>query len=127
MSTQMLRRMLKSKIHRATVTEARVHYEGSITIDRDLLDAADIREYEEVHVWDVTNGERLVTYAIAGKAGSGIVAMNGAAALKIEKGNIVIIGNFADYDVKDLIRFKPRKVFVDEHNRVVKKSEGDEC
>lgn len=123
----MLRRMLKSKIHRATVTDAHVHYGGSITIDRELLDSADIREYEEVHVWDVSNGERLVTYAIVGRTGSGIVAMNGAAALKVKKGDIIIIGSYAGYDAKDLVRYRPRKVFVDAKNHIIKKSEGDEC
>ena len=80
----MLRRMLKSKIHRARITDASIEYEGSITIDRDLMDAADLLEFEEVHVWDVTNGHRVVTYVMEGERGSGTVAMNGAAARLIE-------------------------------------------
>lgn len=123
----MLRSMLKSKIHRATVTDARVHYEGSITVDSELLDAADILEYEEVHVWDVTNGERLVTYAIRGEAGSGTIAMNGAAALRVSAGDIIIIGSYADFDEKGLLGFKPRKIFVDAKNRIVRRQKEDEC
>lgn len=119
--------MLKSKIHRATVTDARVHYEGSITVDSELLDAADILEYEEVHVWDVTNGERLVTYAIRGEAGSGTIAMNGAAALRVSAGDIIIIGSYADFDEKGLLGFKPRKIFVDAKNRIVRRQKEDEC
>jgi len=123
----MLRRMLKSKIHRAFVTEARVHYEGSVTIDSSLMDAADIHEYEEVHVWDVTNGQRLTTYAIRGKSGSGIVAMNGAAAILVKKGDIVIIGSFADYDPAEQKNHEPRMIFVDKNNKVAKKPESEEC
>jgi len=123
----MFRIMLKSKIHRATVTDARVHYEGSITIDSELMAAADIREYEQVHVWDVTNGARLVTYAIKGRAGSGVVAMNGAAALLISAGDLVIIGSFAEIDEAKLKSFKPLKVFVDSKNRPVRGPEEDEC
>lgn len=126
-SRAMLRSMLKSKIHRATVTDARVHYEGSITVDSELLDAADILEYEEVHVWDVTNGERLVTYAIRGEAGSGTIAMNGAAALRVSAGDIIIIGSYADFDEKGLLGFKPRKIFVDAKNRIVRRQKEDEC
>ncbi|MFH0799070.1 MAG: aspartate 1-decarboxylase [Pseudomonadota bacterium] len=122
-----MRRMLKSKIHRATVTDARVHYEGSVTIDGGLMEAADIREYEEVHVWDVTNGVRLTTYAMEGKAGSGQIAMNGAAALLVKKGDIVIIGSFADVDEGELEGHRPRKVFVDAKNQIVKKAENEEC
>ena len=120
-------RMLKSKIHRATVTDACVHYEGSITVDADLLSAAGIHEFEQVHVWDVTNGARLETYAIRGKAGSGVVAMNGAAALLVSAGDVVIIGCFADMEEAEAARFKPRQIFVDARNRVIKRTEGDEC
>ena len=126
-SRAMLRRMLKSKIHRATVTDACVHYEGSVTIDADLLTAADIRAYEEVHVWDVTSGARLVTYAMAGAPGSGVVAMNGAAALLVKQGDTVIIGSYADFAEGELAGFKPRKVFVDAKNRIAANPEGDEC
>ncbi len=114
----MFRRLLKSKIHRARVTDADVAYEGSITIDRDLMDAADLAEYEEVHVWDVTNGARLVTYVMAGERGSGMVAMNGAAALLVAKGDLVIIGSYAAVPEEAVDAFPVRKVFVDEHNAV---------
>jgi aspartate 1-decarboxylase len=114
----MMRRMLKSKIHRATVIDANLDYEGSITLDRELMDAADLIEYEEVHVWDVTSGARLVTYVIEGERGSGYIAINGAAAHLIKKGDIVIIGSYADYDVDDLAGFCPKKVFVDSKNHI---------
>ena len=123
----MNRRMLKSKIHRATVTDARVHYEGSITIDEDLMDAADILEYEEVHVWDVSNGARLVTYAIPGERGSGIIATNGAAALLVSQGDLIIIGSFCDLSEDELEDYCPRKVFVDAKNRIVRKKGEPEC
>ena len=115
----MLRTVLKSKIHKARITDADVEYEGSITIDRDLMDAADLAEYEEVRVWDMTSGARLRTYVIAGERGSGTVAMNGAAAHLIGKGHAVIIASFAVYDEEELCERKVRKVFVDEGNRVV--------
>ena len=114
----MRRTLLKSKIHRATVTDANVDYEGSITIDKGLMDAAELIEFEQVHVWDVTNGERLVTYAIEGQRGSGTIAMNGAAARIINKGDVVIIGSYADYDVDELKYHKVKKVFVDTKNRI---------
>lgn len=113
----MQRTLLKSKIHRARVTDANVEYEGSITIDRDLMDLADIVEYEQVHVWDVSNGARLVTYAIAGERASGTIAMNGAAARLVAKGDVVIIGSYARYDETEVIAHKVKKVFVDEKNR----------
>lgn len=123
----MNRRMLKSKIHRAMVTEARVHYEGSVTVDGALLDAANIREYEEVHVWDVTNGTRLTTYAIRGAAGSGIVAMNGAAALAVKKGDTVIIASFTDVSIEEAKEHRPLAVFVDHQNHIASAPEADEC
>lgn len=123
----MFRRMLKSKIHRAMVTDACIHYEGSITIDASLMEAADILGYEEVQVWDVTNGVRLTTYAIRGKAGSGIIAMNGAAALLVKKGDIIIIGSFADIGEDELEGFKPRRVFVDSDNHIIRRADEDEC
>ncbi len=113
-------RILKSKIHRAKVTEARPDYEGSITIDATLLDAAGILPYEEVHVWDVTNGQRLTTYALAGEPGGGQVAMNGAAALLIKQGDVIIIASYAEVDEKELASgWKPRTVAVDRQNRIV--------
>ena len=118
----MIRRMLKSKIHRATVTDANANYEGSITIDRELMEAANIFEFEEVHVWDVTNGERVVTYAISGAPGSGMIATNGAAALLIKKGDVVIIGSYADYSEEELKKYKVKKVFVDNKNKILEAS-----
>jgi len=110
--------MLKSKIHRATVTHALVDYEGSIEIDQDLLDAADIVHYEEVQVWDVSNGARFATYAIPARAGSGRVCINGAAARLAQPGDLVIIASFVALDEKELKKHEPRLVFVDEKNRV---------
>lgn len=114
----MQRFMLKGKIHRATVTDANVEYEGSITIDAALMSAADIVPYEQVHVWSLTNGERLDTYAIPGKARSGEVCINGAAAHRIKKGEIIIIATFAWMDEEEVKGHFPCRVFVDEHNRI---------
>ena len=115
----MQRTMLKSKIHRATVTGADVDYEGSVTIDRDLLDAAGILEWEEVHVWDVTNGSRLATYAIAGERGSGDICINGAAAHLAEVGDLVIIATFAQVYAHAAATWCPTAIFVDGANRQV--------
>jgi aspartate 1-decarboxylase len=114
----MQRTLLKSKIHRATVVDADLHYEGSITIDEDLLDAADIVVHEQVDVYDVTNGSRLTTYAIAGPRGSGEICINGAAAHLIEKGDLVIIASYARYDEAEVRKHAPRVVLVDEHNQI---------
>lgn len=114
----MRRRMFASKIHRATVTVAHVDYEGSVTIDADLLDTAGILEWEEVHIWDVTNGARLATYAIAGPRGSGVIGINGAAAHLIHPGDIVILATFVELDDAEAREHQPTAVFVDEHNRV---------
>jgi aspartate 1-decarboxylase len=113
----MRRTMLKSKIHRATVTSTDLHYEGSLTIDADLLDAADILPNEQIHVWDVTNGTRLVTYALPGERGSGVVQVNGAGAHLIQTGNIVIIATFTELRTKDARKHEPEVVFVDGQNR----------
>ncbi len=113
----MLRTMLKCKIHRATVTEADLHYEGSITVDRLLMDAAGLIEYEQVHVYDIDNGNRFSTYIIAGEPGSGVVCLNGAAARMVAKGDLVIIACYAAYDEKELADFKPTMVYVDGQNR----------
>ena len=110
--------MLKSKIHRATVTQADVNYDGSLTLDTDLLAAADVVAFEEVHVWNITRGTRFRTYAMAGDAGSGVVCANGAAALLVEPGDLVIIATFMHVDDADVARFQPRLVFVDERNRI---------
>ena len=114
----MRRRMFASKIHRATVTVADVDYEGSVTIDADLLDTAGILEWEGVHVWDVTNGARLATYAIAGPRGSGVIGINGAAAHLIHPGDIVILATFVELDDAEARDHQPTAVFVDEDNRV---------
>lgn len=112
----MRRTILKSKIHRATVTDANLDYEGSLTIDQDLLDAADILQHEQIHVWDVTSGTRLVTYALSGPRGSGVICVNGAGAHLIKKGNIVIIATFTQLKTKDARRYRPGVVFVTPEN-----------
>lgn len=114
----MRRQVFKSKLHRATVTHADVEYEGSVTIDADLLEAADIRPYEAVHIWNVTNGSRLVTYALEGARGSRIVCINGAAAHLARPGDKVIIATFADLEDHELIGFEPTVVLLDEDNRI---------
>jgi aspartate 1-decarboxylase len=111
--------MLKSKIHRATVTGADLHYEGSVTIDRNLMDAADIVSYEKVAVWNVTNGSRLETYAIEGERGSGVICLNGAAARLMAPRDLVIIASFVNMDNEAAIRHEPKLVFVDEQNRML--------
>jgi aspartate 1-decarboxylase len=108
----MHRTMLKSKIHRATVTDSDLHYVGSITIDPDLLDAADILEHEQVHVVDVDNGARFETYTIAGERGSGQMQVNGAAARLVHRGDTVIVISYAQYDAAELERYTPRVVHV---------------
>ena len=115
----MQRIMLKSKIHRATVTGADLHYEGSVTIDRNLMDAADIVSYEKVAVWNVTNGSRLETYAIEGERGSGVICLNGAAARLVAPRDLVIIASFVNMDNEAAIRHEPKLVFVDEQNRML--------
>jgi aspartate 1-decarboxylase len=105
--------MLKSKIHRATVTGSDLHYVGSITIDPDLLDAADILEHEQVHVVDVDNGARFETYTIAGERGSGTMQVNGAAARLVHHGDTVIVISYAQYDTAELARYEPRVVHVE--------------
>lgn len=113
------RKMLKSKIHRATVTGADLHYEGSITIDQDLLEAADIIPYEAVVVWNVTNGSRLETYAIEGERGSGVICLNGAAARLVAPKDLVIIASFVNMDNAEALNHEPKLVFVDEQNRML--------
>lgn len=110
--------MFKSKIHRATVTEADLDYEGSVTIDDDLLRAADILPYEKVALWNVTRGTRLETYAIQGAAGSGTVCVNGAAAHHFRPGDVIIIATFADMDDAEARAHTPKVVFVDGNNRM---------
>ena len=113
------RKMLKSKIHRATVTGADLHYEGSITIDSDLLEAADIIPYEAVCVWDVDNGNRFETYAIEGERGSGVICINGAAARMVAPRDLVIIASFVAMNNEEALRHEPKLVFVDEKNRML--------
>jgi len=115
----MQRVMLKSKIHRATVTDSDLHYVGSITIDPELLEAADIREHEQVHVVDVDNGARFETYTIAGERGAGAIGINGAAARLVHTGDTIIVISYASYDERELDRYEPRVVHVDRRNRIV--------
>ena len=115
----MFRTMLGGKVHRATVTQADLHYVGSITIDQELMRAADILEGEQVDVVDITNGARLTTYAITGAAGSGVIGINGAAAHLINPGDLVIIMSFRTLDDREIPDHAPRVVHVDEHNRIV--------
>ena len=114
----MRRIMMKSKLHRVHVTHAELEYEGSVAVDSKLLDAADIREYERVEIYNLKNGERFSTYAIRAEAGSGIVSVNGAAAHKADPGDIVIICAYAEYEERELVNFKPRLVYVDANNRI---------
>lgn len=116
----MKRVLLKSKIHRATVVEANVNYEGSITIDKELMDAADLISYEQVHLFNVINGQRFFTYVIEGKPGSGIICTNGAAAHLAREGDTVIIASFASYDENECKRHEPKLVYVNEKNRIKK-------
>ena len=115
----MLRTMLKSKIHRATVTQADLHYVGSITIDPDLLDAADLLPGELVHVVDINNGARLETYCIEGERGSGVVGINGAAARLVQTGDLIIVIGYGQMDDTEARGYEPRVVFVDADNRIV--------
>ena len=114
----MQRQMLKSKIHRATVTDCDVDYVGSITVDTDLMAGADLLPNEQVHVWDVDTGSRFVTYVLEGEAGSGTIQVNGAAAHLTRPGHKVIIASFANYDAEDLEHYDPVVVHVDDSNRV---------
>lgn len=111
--------MLKSKIHRATVTDANLDYEGSLTIDRLLLEAADILPHERVEIYDISNGARLNTYAIVGEAGSGTICINGAAAHLVRPGDLVIIVTYAEYREEEALHHQPRVVQVDRNNRQV--------
>ena len=115
----MERKMLKSKIHRATVTGADLHYEGSVTIDKNLMEAADIISYEAVAVWNVTNGNRLETYAIEGERGSGVICLNGAAARLVAPKDLVIIASFVSMKEEEAKSYEPKLVFVDEKNHML--------
>jgi len=116
----MQRHLMKSKIHRATITSADLHYEGSLTVDEDLLDAADLHAYEEVQVVNVNNGARFTTYAIPGPRGSGVIQLNGAAARLGMPGDLVIVISYGIFDEAEAARHQPTVVFVDERNRPVR-------
>jgi aspartate 1-decarboxylase len=118
----MQRHLMKSKIHRATITSADLHYEGSLTVDEDLLDAADLVTYEEIQIVNVNNGARLGTYVIPGPRGSGVVQLNGAAARLGMPGDLVILISYGVYDEKEVAHHRPRVVFVDDRNRIVRPS-----
>ncbi len=118
----MQRIMLKSKLHRVTVTQSELHYEGSCAIDENLLDAADIKEYQQIEIWNVDNGERFTTYAISAERGSGTISVNGAAARKAAPGDLLIIATFASYNEIELARYKPDLVYVDAKNRIINRS-----
>lgn len=114
----MLLTMLKAKIHRATVTHAELHYEGSCAIDSDLLKASGIREFEQIQIYNITNGERVTTYAIQAEAGSGIISMNGAAAHKASPGDLVIICAYSRMEEAEAELHRPRLIYVDGDNRI---------
>lgn len=114
----MQRNMLKSKLHRVTTTHSELHYIGSCAIDENLLEAADILEYEEVQIWNVTNGERFATYAIKAERGSGTISVNGSAARRAAPGDLLIIASFAQYEAAELTNHQPKLVFVDADNQM---------
>lgn len=116
--------MLKAKIHRATVTQAELHYEGSCAIDGRLLDISGIREYEQIHIYNVNTGARFSTYAIRAEEGSGTISINGAAAHRAQPGDIIIICAYAVLGEADLATFKPSLVYVDRHNRLTHTNDG---
>lgn len=114
----MRRTLLKSKIHRATVTDAHLHYDGSVTIDKDLIQAASLVPFEQVDIYDVTNGSRLTTYVIEGEAGSGEIRINGAAAHLVHPGDLVIIASYAELEEAEIADHQPKVVLVDQENRI---------
>lgn len=117
----MQRTMLQAKIHRVTTTHAELNYEGSCAIDQNLLDAADIQEYQAIDIYNVTNGERFSTYAISAERGSGIISVNGAAARRAAVGDILIIACYAAYSELELQKYEPKLVYVDGRNRIQRK------
>jgi aspartate 1-decarboxylase len=112
--------MLKSKLHRVSATHAELHYEGSCAIDEDLLDAANIREYEQIDIWNVNNGERFTTYALRAERGSGVISVNGSAARRAAPGDLLIIASFAVYTESEIARHEPQLIYVDTQNRIVR-------
>lgn len=117
----MFRTLLKSKIHRVAATQCELHYEGSCAIDEDLLDAANIKEYEQIDIWNVNNGERFTTYAIRAERGSGVISVNGSAARRAAPGDILIIATFATYSEVELARYEPDLIYVDSQNRIARR------
>jgi len=115
----MRRNLFQGKIHRATVTHADLDYEGSVTIDQELMEAAGFVQYEAVHVWNITRGTRLVTYAITGERGSGVICINGAAAHLNKPGDLVILATFADFEEAEVAAHRPKVILVDRQNRIV--------
>jgi len=113
--------MLKSKLHRVTVTHAELHYEGSCAIDEDLLEAANIREYEQIDIWNVNNGERFTTYAIRAERGTGTISVNGSAARKAAPGDLLIIASFASYNELELNKYEPELIYADAQNRIARR------
>jgi len=113
----MFRTLLKSKIHRVAVTQCELHYEGSCAIDEDLLDAANIAENEQIHIWNINNGERFITYAIRGERGTGMISVNGSAARRASAGDLIIIAAFAQVHEEHVAAHSPQLVFVDANNR----------
>lgn len=116
----MQRTMLKSKLHRVTTTHAELHYEGSCAIDQNLLDAADIKEYEQIDIWNINNGERFTTYAISAERGSGIISVNGSAARRAAPGDLLIIATFASYGEAELSAYHPKLVYADDKNGIAR-------
>jgi aspartate 1-decarboxylase len=112
--------MLKSKLHRVCATHAELHYEGSCAIDEDLLEAANIREYEQIDIWNINNGERFTTYALRAERGSGVISVNGSAARRAAPGDLLIIASFASYTEVELAKYAPHLIYVDTQNRVVR-------
>ena len=115
----MFRTLLKSKIHRVAVTQCELHYEGSCAIDENLLEAANIFENEQIHIWNINNGERFVTYAIRGERGTGMISVNGSAARRASAGDLIIIAAFAQVAEVDVSTHEPKLVFVDDNNQQV--------
>jgi aspartate 1-decarboxylase len=113
--------MLKSKLHRVTATHADLHYEGSCAIDEDLLEAANIKEYEQIDIWNVNNGERFTTYAIRAERGSGVISVNGSAARRAAPGDILIIATFAIYNEVELAKYEPELIYVDSQNQITRR------
>ncbi|MBU2857126.1 aspartate 1-decarboxylase [Acidithiobacillus ferrooxidans] len=115
--------LLKGKLHRVRVTAVELEYEGSCAIDSDLLAAAGIHPYEQIHIYDVNNGDRFSTYAISASAGSGIISVNGAAARRVSLGDVLIIAAYAQVTADAVAGFRPQLVYVDEHNRIIRRNQ----